>query len=512
MEKQDNIIELILSLSKAEKRNFKLYATRQGGKDMKFIALFDLIDSTGECDEKGTESLGIKRQQIPNMKAHLYRQIMISLRLLEAQRSPVMQLHEQLDFAKILYDKGLYRQSVKILDKLQLCAQEINRHTSLLDIIEFERQIEVINISHESTIYEKLSRKTEDMCRKISQENSLANISLKLYSLYLKLGSARSQKDLDLIDYYFKQKLDSFKGKRLSFTEQVYYYQSMAWYSSIKHNPVESYRYAVSWVELFDSQPKMKLVMYDSYIWGYANILSELYTMRKYDKFIFQFEKFGKEVENIGVLNDNAYILSRQILYLHQLNRHFLEGSFSDGIDSIPMIKLFLDRYSNHLSMHNKMNFYYKIACLYFGSNQYLKCIEYLNKITSTKDHQIRRDLQCFAKILTLISSYEAGTDENLDSQIRSVYAFLVKMNDMQMVQKEMMGFLKRLDKIYVSELKSEFARLYERLLPYTTHTYERRAFYYLDIMSWLESKTTGRSVEEIIRDKFRLITKNRSK
>ena len=53
------------------------------------------------------------------------------------------------------------------------------------------------------------------------------------------------------------------------------------------------------------------------------------------------------------------------------------------------------------------------------------------------------------------------------------------------------------------TEVKEQLAVLYERLKPYENHPYERRAFYYLDILSWLESKMSGLSVATIIRRKF---------
>lgn len=127
----------------------------------------------------------------------------------------------------------------------------------------------------------------------------------------------------------------------------------------------------------------------------------------------------------------------------------------------------------------------------------------FLSKITLRKEPQIRRDLQCYAKILQLIASWESGKDEHLDSQIRSVYAFLSKMNDLGGVQREMLAFLRRLPGMYQSDFQSELRTLYNRLKPYGQHPYERRTFYYLDILSWLESKLTGRTIAEVIRTRY---------
>ena len=244
--------------------------------------------------------------------------------------------------------------------------------------------------------------------------------------------------------------------------------------------------------------------MYDNYLKGYSRLLEGLFLMRKYHTLVDTLARFERECREIGSVNENAVVISRQIIYTGHIHRCFLEGGFREGIRLVEEVETFLRKHSKHINLHQKMLMYYKIACLYFGDGNYSKCMEYLARITGTKDPQIRRDLQCYAKILNLIASYEAGIDYNLDYQIRSVYSFIVKMNDMQEVQREMLAFLKRLNSIYAHNLKDELRVLYQRLKPYENHPYERRTFYYLDILSWLESKITGRTVGEIIREKFR--------
>ena len=70
--------------------------------------------------------------------------------------------------------------------------------------------------------------------------------------------------------------------------------------------------------------------------------------------------------------------------------------------------------------------------------------------------------------------------------------------------QKEIIAFLKRLNRIYASDIQAELQVLYKKMLPYESHPYERRPFFYLDIISWLESKIRGVTVAEVIQEKFR--------
>ena len=52
-------------------------------------------------------------------------------------------------------------------------------------------------------------------------------------------------------------------------------------------------------------------------------------------------------------------------------------------------------------------------------------------------------------------------------------------------------------------ELKPEFPKLLEQLKTYEKNRFETRAFVYLDIISWLESKIRDVPVQKIIREKF---------
>ena len=507
--KQEPVFELIRSMSKAEKRNFKLYATRlSGNQQAKFIALFDCLDGMEEYNEKRIlQRCPIKKEQLPNMKAHLYKQILVSIRLLEVQHSLHMQLHEQLDFARILYNKGLYQQSSKLLAKAADLALQSEQYTVALDFIELQKKIDTQNTTRGMiSKSEKLNRLADTLCDRITRISELANIATQLYGLYLQLGYTRTQKDINLIIHVYGQRLSKYENlpeDKLSFTERFYLYQAYAWYHYILHNMLLCYKNVRHWITLFDEHPQMKRLMFDAYMRGYSRLLDSLFLLRSYKRFAQTLNTFEHEIAGIENVGDNSRMIALQIHYTHQINKSFYEGAFNEGIKIIPEVEAFIQRYQNHLDIHHRMLLYYKIACLYFGNGDYDACMNYLKRIISTRDPLIRRDLQCYARILNLICSYESGSDYNIDYQIRAVYVFLDKMNDLQQVQKEMMHFLKRLNSVYASDLKEAFRKLYETLKPYEHHPYERRTFYYLDVLSWLQSKVEGIPVGEVIRRRF---------
>ena len=137
-QKQEAVFELVHAMSKAEKRNFKLFAARHSANQgAKFIALFDALDALDEYDEeKVLKKSGIKKEQLPNMKSYLYRQILVSVRLLNVQHIGVMEIRQMIDFARILYDKSMFRQVLQMLDRAKTMALELQNFTLALEIVD----------------------------------------------------------------------------------------------------------------------------------------------------------------------------------------------------------------------------------------------------------------------------------------------------------------------------------------------------------------------------------------
>ena len=425
--------------------------------------------------------------------------------MLMVQHSQAMQIKESVEFSMILYNKGLYKQAEKNLHKLKEQAIALNMHTTTMEIISLIRRIEdSYQAKNRANNVDATDNLISQIINELNNISELYSSSIRLLSLHQTLGYARTEKDMNLIKSYFEPRLEAFKSKKLSFLESVFFYQAQVWYHYILHDFVMCYKYASLWTRIFDTSPEMKTLHYDNYLRGYSRLLDGLYLTKKYKLFCEHLNKLEEEAEIISMLNLNANVMSKQVIYINHLHKNFLDGDFEQGLEAVNNIDKFLVTYGKQIGIHQKMLMNYKIACLYFGNTNYTKCLEYLAKILETKDPQIRRDLQCYSKILKLIASYQAGIDLNIDYQIRSVYSYLVKMNDLHQIQKEVLKFLKNLNNIYEHELKHELQRLYERLKVYEDHPVERRTFFYLDILTWLESKITGVSMSTIIKQKLK--------
>lgn len=506
MEKKDTLFVLVKSLSKSEKRQFKLYAGRLGGNSEKnFMALFSVLDKLDDFDEKQILlKTNIKKQQLSNSKAHLYRQILVSLKLNPFHQNTKMQIREQLDFATILYNKGLHKQSLKVLEKVKNVALANEEHNLAYEIVELEKIVESQYITRSmSTRADDLVAQSKELSERTVLLSKLSNLSLQLYSKLLKKGYVRTDEDFEEIKTYFLSSLPEYDFSTLGIKEKLYLYKAFLWYNFITQDFVSCYKYAQKWVDLFYYNPKMKKNNPVFYLKGINYLLESLFLIQHITKFKSTLYYLEDELKNHNfLLNENTESLAFLYLYLNKINLYFLEGNFNKGINLIPMVLDGIESYKRKIDEHHIMVFYYKFASLYFGDSQYEKCIFYLEKIIKNKNLKMREDLLCFSRILNLVAHYEAGLDQNLDALIKSTYKFLIKMNELHLVQQKFITFLRGLSNIYPHELKSAFINLHKELKVFENHPYEKRSFMYLDIISWLESKIENVSVESIVRKK----------
>ena len=200
----DALFQLVHSLEKSEKRNFRLYVTRNtSSTDLKIIQLFDVLDKMSEYDETILlkKAPSITKLQLSNIKAALYKQLLASLRLLKSQENIDIQLHEQLDYARILYNKGLYHQSLRILDKIKEMAKAHYQVSLLPQVLFLEKKIESLHITRSmEDRADVLASESESAIQNLQLITKLSNLSMKLYSWYKKHGHARNENDLNAIE------------------------------------------------------------------------------------------------------------------------------------------------------------------------------------------------------------------------------------------------------------------------------------------------------------------------
>jgi tetratricopeptide (TPR) repeat protein len=507
---KESLFRLVKSLSKSEKRQFKLYVNRlESNTDKKFIALFDLLDKMLVYDEqKIANSKIVKREQLSNVKSHLYRQILVSLRLSISSTNKRLQLREQLDYVYILYNKGLYEQSLQILQRVKAQAIKLDERATEFQAIEFEKAVQTQYLSKTSFDYvSEIATQSTQIASHNEVTAKLSSLALLLYAKNVHYGYVKNDKEFRDITRFFESHIEEIDLENAGFSESFWYYKSHLLYSILVQDLLSAYKFANKWVELFYMSPDMIQLHPVFFIRGHQHLFEILYLLKYMSKFKMALERFESTLAQPSFPknhNISPYIFMGR--YNNKINFHFLEGSFDEAIPLIPDVLNGVVQHADQLDQHHIMVLYYKIACIYFGAGNLQKCIAYLQLIISDKSLRVHQDLMCFSRVLNVVAHYDAGLDYELETQVKQTYKFLLKMDELQAVQKEMIRFMRSLTDIYPNELKQAFRQLHASLKRFENDPYEKRSFLYLDILSWLESKIENRSIGEVIREKASLL------
>jgi tetratricopeptide (TPR) repeat protein len=316
--KSDELFALVKSLTKAEKRNFKIYAQRMSdAEDLLFLQLFEILDKQKELNEAQLHKR-FDKSQLPNLKRHLYSQILVSLKLLFSRKRIPIQIREFLDFANILYGKGLYKQSLKILDKATTLAEKLQDDVLILHILEHKKIIESRHITRTGTHnVVDLTMHTSELLSRIDTNLKLSNLRLILHGWYIRRGHVKSAEEASEVLEAYNAIKPEVNLDEMGIVEKAYHLQSRVWLNFMLCDFQKTFTYAKMWVELFKNEKgyinrDMNLLMR-----GYHYILTSLYNLgdlERYTQYLKELEAYRKD--NYKKFNKNSQVISFLYTYI----------------------------------------------------------------------------------------------------------------------------------------------------------------------------------------------------
>lgn len=503
MLKNESLLRLISSMSKSEKRNFKLIANKTGAKNKLYVQLFDHLDKYGVFDDELIlkRLKEVKKSQLSNLKAVLCKQLMRALRDINKEEYPEIKARERFDFAKVLYAKGQYRASIDMLQIVKSMAVDIQLKPLEYLAINFEKLVESQHVtkSMSSKAYQ-LAKESDVLIQNLIVANELSNLSLLLYARYLEKAYVKNEEEYKELHEYFHSLLPVVEIDQLDFYQKLNLFQSYVWFYHMSQDFANYYRYAQKWVHLFDEYPSMKVPATTLYIKGLHNALNALFMAGKrklFKEYFLTLMQFN--IDNTLKLSVNEKGQLQLFKYIHGINSVFMSANYKYGVSFVEdLVETFHEE--NHLWDPSRiMVFNYKIACIYFGNGELDNTITYLNKVEEVYQPRLKIDIQCFSRVLNLIAHYDRGNEFLVSYKIKSVFRFLLKMGELEKVHKEIFRFIRRTPKMSKATIISEFKILRSKLIEIEKERFEKRPFLYLDIISWLDSKINKVSMVEAI-------------
>ena len=138
---------------------------------------------------------------------------------------------------------------------------------------------------------------------------------------------------------------------------------------------------------------------------------------------------------------------------------------------------------------------------MFFILEDWKHALNWVNKIIDDKS-DTRKDIQHFARILSLLFHYEMGKGDLLEYMTRSVYRYLEREERLLGFERIMLIYLKKFPfALDNKELLKSFANLKKEIETLENTPGERAHLGMSEMIMWLTSKVEKRRLEEIVRE-----------
>ncbi|MBB4081044.1 tetratricopeptide (TPR) repeat protein [Lewinella aquimaris] len=504
---KDQLWRLVKSLSKAEKRNFKLYATRGGSTtDNKFIQLFDVIDRFDAPDDDAiTKRLRLSSGQYSNLKRHLYQQVLTSLRLIYINKEIDIELREQIDFSHILYGKGLYLDALRSLERAKGRAVEHNRDLLHLEILEFQKLIEARHITLSRQIDNKMDlllNESAERSYSVLHTSELFNLNIQIHGRYIETGHSRTPADY-AENKTFWHSIQTRRNDRdvvsSTFHQKINRFQATMWYHYIQLNFEDALESALNALTLFRLSTHMTVKDPDLYMrcLYYVSVFSYLHgdlpRMHRYLKVMADFL-----ADDQMVLNENSRRIGSNYFGLMQLNHYFVSHEWERARSFGKSLVEQYDAGEFQATDHRWGQFLYKLAAACFVLRRHDEALDYLNEIINMKTGILRQDLLLNTRLLHLICNFELGNRALADYHLTNFTRQMRRSSETAEIHRTAAAALRRLLKTADADHLNIYRKLDEDIRAAAAgDPFEFKALLYLDLTHWVgyhlpESESQG--------------------
>ncbi|MBI2268735.1 MAG: hypothetical protein HYU69_00080 [Bacteroidetes bacterium] len=491
------LFALIKSLSKSEKRHFKLFTSMHGkGDENNYVRFFDVIEQQKEYDEEKLIKTEKYISDLSVIKVRLYNAILRSLRTYNANISFTNKLKAEIDYIEILRDKGLLEQAEKMVAKAKKKAEKYGQLLSLLQIMELEDRL-MRRKNYYNVPFVQVEQVIKTMLSTVEKYKNQTEYLLLDHQLYLGPDSTKKRA--------MKDRLLSDEKEAQTYQALFSFYLCYCQYYEYTGDRIQIYNFRKKLVSLMEKHPHNIELIPERYIACLGNLINSQNQLKKFDEAFQTIQKLKALPENFPSLNENArnrlFIITNSVELVHYNN----QGKFEKGIEVVKQIKSKFHIYEGtRYTLSDFIHINYSISIVYFGSEEYNMAIKHINNIINRQNIDYRSDVYSMAKVLSIIIYYELGHAELLQYAVRSTFRYLQKRNILYKTDHAILNFIrKKIPKINSKkELIAELIIFRDEVEKIRKKESEEKRSQTDFILCWAESKITGKHFAKVVKEK----------
>jgi tetratricopeptide (TPR) repeat protein len=404
----DDLFELIKSMSKSEKRHFRMHS--HAAEDAVYIRLFELIDKQSEYNEAEIKNALSDTDAIRHFhvaKKYLFEMIMRSLTLYHSHLSPEFRLKEVLQQIEICNSKGLFKLAYKLLKNAEKSADKYELFNLRLEVLTLKRENIMSRVfsgytENDLAIINTKEKESVRKIKNIAVYKSLLNELMMEYVKWAGIKSPEQNKVFKKIEthpmFLDETKADSFQAKWILYAIKGYYYHENGLYD-------QSLKYRKKSLDLIEENQTFIKSYRRNYLVAMHNYINDL-------RLTGQFKLIETEAEKYREFPTKSFHEKAE-----QFRRYYLmKFQLLAETGNYQQYKVYEQQFLNTLPVYSKsisrpiemlIKFYIARCC--HGTKEYEKTLEYLIEITT--ESQTRQSIETIgmAHLWMMIAHFDMG-------------------------------------------------------------------------------------------------------
>lgn len=483
-----HVFDLVASLSKSEKRYFRLNSIGRQG-DKAFMTLFNLI-------EKGIDSPAAVKSRFKKTYPtavfevackHLYKMVMRSLRNFEEGKSIENKLLNLIQDIRILFNKGILGQCFSEIERGKKIALQYEKHLLHLQLsrmeLQFLQALEFPSLN-ESQLIQRQDKINDLLYQElfINKHSSLFEI---LSHRYLHRGASKNERDREkLNDLLLEEFQINANSLYNSFESDKLHRHFQSTYFMMTGEPEQGLQELYELLKLLEDNESHRDDDPVYYIYLLQGIISSLRGMGRFA----EMRLFISKLEKLVVSAHSQRVIVSHFIFQDELGILLSEGNYAAGLKYIESNAKEIHK-SNPAPPNVVAVTYLQIALVFFGAGDEHAALRNINAAMFPGELYISQQIFSLCRVISIIIHLELKNDELLTSSVRSMERVFRTKGESYRVERSIVAFTRKWIRSTPSKRTELLANFVAELNRLSQDQYESQFFKWFNIEAWAKSK-----------------------
>ncbi|HHG85112.1 MAG TPA: hypothetical protein ENJ82_10245, partial [Bacteroidetes bacterium] len=438
--KEDQLYELVQSLTPSEKRYFRLQ--HQRSEQQGFMRLFDYLEDSDEYAAQDVKAAFPQEKFIRNLaviKGYLRNSILKDLADFHRQNYMDLQLRSQLDFVQLLHEKGLKKLCIREIRKLKKQALATGSQLVLVETLKWE--IKYLRFEpHAAQEIAALRRLLMDTIQAELVEAKASTLFDQAFHLILARVHHPDPANRTLPAQYRQEAEQLLQAKHLGILGRLILLHCLIHCDQMLGAPENVFATYERIIELFRNHSAF----------AKARPALALKSYRGYLEYCLHFESFAQSEAILTMLatlplkGDALKAEAEAALIYFRLKKAAQLQQFQEAADFEPEARQLFERFQHLIPASYQLTIWYELSLVLIVAGRYTAAKSWLRSILEEPLSQNRKDIREFARLMQLLVWLQTGEQDLLDAEWRNTERMLKRRGSLSEVNRLLLQFFKK--------------------------------------------------------------------